>query len=228
MKKNLFKIIPPVLVLLIVPAISLIAVDGPIVGVNTNQLDSFHQALQKALADQETRVRNLTAQATNRTNAPMSIDKVALGNAMIMLDIKRTLVANFWDNAVTQNAGFQQRLLQILDKDLITEADLAELQNAADRVRASNLSQNIQQQQLQQQMQQQQTTQSQQPTVIPPSYSNFPQTTQTTTAQPTQTTQTTQPAQTSQPLPVVLPSSPQPGVIPASAPAPAQAAPRRG
>jgi hypothetical protein len=224
MKKILFKVMPPLLLLLIAPTIPVIGVDGQIVGVNASQLDSFHQALQKALTDQETRVRNLTAQATNRTNAPMSIDKVALGNAMIMLDVKRTLVANFWDNPVTQNAGFQQRLLQILNKDLITEGDLAELQNAADQIRAFNLRINMQQQQVQQQ----QAAQPQQSTVVSPNYSSFPQTTQPAQTTTTQPYQTTQPAQTSQPLPIVLPPSPQPGVIPAPAPVPAQAAPRRG
>ena len=215
MKKILLKVMPPLLLLLVAPTIPVIGVDGPIFGTNASQSDSFHQALQKALTDQETRVRNLTAQATNRSNAPMSIDKVALGNAMIMLDVKRTLVANFWDNPVTQNPGFQQRLLQILNKDLITEGDLAELQNAADQVRAYNLRTNMQQQQAQQQ----QAGQPQQSTVVPPTYSGYSQT--------TQPYQTTQPTQTSQPLPIVLPPSPQPGVIPAQAPLPAQAALRR-
>ena len=222
MKKFLFKAVPSLFLLLIAPSTPICGVDSSIVGSNSNQQDAFHQALQKALTDQETRVRNLTAQATNRTNAPMSIDKVALANAMIMLDVKRTLVANFWDNPVTQNSGFQQRLLQILNKDLITEGDLAELQNGADQVRASNMRYNMQQQQIQQQqIQQQQAVQPQQSTVVQPNYSGYSQTTQ-----PAQT-QTTQSVQNSQALPVVLPPSPQPGVVPAAAPIPAQAAPRR-
>lgn len=206
MKKMLIKVMPPLLLLLIAPAIPILAVNGQIVGTNTSQLDSFHQAMQKALIDQETRVKNLTARATDRSNAPLSFDKVALGNAMIMLDVKRTLVNNFWDNPVTQNTGFQQRLINILNKDLITEGDLSELQNAADQIRASSIRQAVQPQ----------TTQPvQSPTVVQPSSPTTQQ-----TSQSTQPNQITQPTQTSQPLPIVLPPSPQPGVIPAQAPAP--------
>lgn len=205
MKAILLKVMLSLLLLSLAPT-SLIAVDGPIVGVNAGQLDPFHQAMLRAVQEQEMRVKNLTAQATNRSNAPMSFDKVALGNAIIMLDVKRTLVSNFWDNPVTQDVGFQNRLISILNKDLIVESDLAELQNAADFIRSTMRSSG------------QQIPQPTQPSpILTPSSPGQP-IQQSQFAQPTQPTPTqpTTPSQTSSPLPIVLPPSPQPGVVPAS------------
>lgn len=205
MKAILLKVMLSLLLLSLVPT-SLISADGPIVGVNAGQLDPFHQAMLQAVQTQEMRVKNLTAQATNRSNAPMSIDKVALGNAIIMLDVKRTLVSNFWNNPVTQNTGFQNRLIQILNKDMIVESDLAELQNAADFIRSTMQSSG------------QPVAQPTQPSpILTPSSPGQP-IQQSQFAQPAQPTPTptTAPTQTSPPLPIVLPPSPQPGVIPAS------------
>jgi hypothetical protein len=179
---------------------------GQVIGSNvTGGQDAFHQAMQKALADQQTRVNTWGNQATNRSNAPMTIDKVALGNAMIMLDVKRTLVSNFWDNPVTLDPTFQQTLIRILNQDTILESDLALLQNMADQIRARMAQQSMQQAAAAQQTAAPQTTQVQPSNAIP-----TPVPTPASTTVPSTTT--TSPTITH---PIVVPAIPQPGVVPA-------------
>lgn len=141
--------------LLLLSSSCLFAQTGVVVGGSSGQQaigssaadgqDAFHAAMQKALADQQARVNQWGQQATNRSNAPMTVDKVALGNALIMLDVKRTLVSNFWDNPVTLDPTFQQTLIRILNQDTVLESDLALLQNMADQIRARMAQQTMQQ-----------------------------------------------------------------------------------
>lgn len=178
---------------------------GPVIGgsANTGTQDAFHQAMQKALTDQQNRVNAYGQRATNRSNAPMTIDKVALGNALIMLDVKRTLVANFWDNPVTLDPTFQQTLIRILNQDTVVESDLALLQNMADQIRAR-----MSQQAMQQAAAQQAATQQASPG----------QPSSTTPAPVTTTPSTIPPSSATPPVithPIVVPATPQPGVVPA-------------
>lgn len=104
---------------------------------NTAQeIANFRQQMVDELNKQQKYVDQLGAAIQDRTISPMFINSVELGNALIQMDVKRTLVANFWNSTTLASPVLRSVLLQTLQKDVITEGDLAYLQMVADTEKA--------------------------------------------------------------------------------------------
>lgn len=97
---------------------------------------NFRQQMTDELNKQQKYIDQLAAGVMDTSISPMFINKVELGNALIQLDVKKTLVANFWNSTTLASPVLRSVLLQILKKDLITEGDLAYLQTVADTEKA--------------------------------------------------------------------------------------------
>lgn len=96
----------------------------------TEQVDSnFSKQMNDAIQKQEQQVQNLKANATRKDVAPTWNSKLELENAIIQLEVKKTLVGNFAGTESLKSSLVRDRLLQVLNKPMITTADLADLQS---------------------------------------------------------------------------------------------------
>jgi hypothetical protein len=100
---------------------------------------NFRQQMVNELNKQQKYVDQLGAAIQDTTISPMFINSVELGNALIQMDVKRTLVANFWNSTTLASPTLRSVMLQTLQKDVITQADLAYLQMVADTEKANLL-----------------------------------------------------------------------------------------
>lgn len=96
---------------------------------------NFQRQLQEQLRLAEAHVKELSESVQSRSLAPAWTNKVEFQNALIMLNVKKTLVANFSNNPVIQSERMRGALLSLLQQDSITEADLIFLQNVANEER---------------------------------------------------------------------------------------------
>lgn len=90
--------------------------------------DNFNLQMQQEIQKAQQRVDKLARIATDQTRMPMMADKMALQNAMIMLEVKKTLVGNFQNTISVRSPLVRQALLNVLRKESISTGDLAELQ----------------------------------------------------------------------------------------------------
>lgn len=90
---------------------------------------NYDAAVSKAIANAEANVANLQNRATRQDLAPTWNSKLELQNAIIQLEVKKTLVGNFRNTESLQSPVVRDMLLRILNKDIITTADLADLQS---------------------------------------------------------------------------------------------------
>lgn len=98
---------------------------------------NIDQQMNQAVQNAEKNVQQLLANANRTDVAPSWEAKLQLENAIIQLEVKKTLVANF-QGAVSLNSPIvRQRLLEILNKDMITQADIAELQSLINQYKAT-------------------------------------------------------------------------------------------
>lgn len=90
--------------------------------------DRFLETLRGEIQKQSDLVNKLKDQIA-RTDivAPSSIN-TQFENAYTMLNVKRTLYANFVGTPSIKSPLVQKKLLQIFQKDIITQADLSELE----------------------------------------------------------------------------------------------------
>ena len=90
--------------------------------------DRFLATLRGEIQKQSDLVNKLKDQIA-RTDivAPSSIN-TQFENAYTMLNVKRTLYANFVGTPSIKSPLVQKKLLQIFQKDIITQADLSELE----------------------------------------------------------------------------------------------------
>lgn len=94
------------------------------------QVDSnFDIKLNDAVSKQQQLVQNLKANATRKDMAPTWNSKLELENAMIQLEVKKTLVGNFTGSESLKSSLVRNRLLEVLNKPMITTTDLADLQS---------------------------------------------------------------------------------------------------
>lgn len=101
-----------------------------------SDLDKFRAELKEEVRKADEKAQAMQKGIKLNKTSPMTIDKVAFGNAIMMLDVKKTLYTNFVNNPVIKSPAMQQALLTVMRKDIIQESDLAQLQNMADQVRA--------------------------------------------------------------------------------------------
>lgn len=112
---------------------------------NQYETQNFLQTLQGEINKQQALVNQITQQAA-RTDViyPAAITK-EYENAYIMLNVKKTLYANFVDTPSIQSPLIQAKLLQIFKKSLVTPADLAELDVLVKQERPKYAPQQVQQ-----------------------------------------------------------------------------------
>jgi hypothetical protein len=84
--------------------------------------------MQQAVSRAEDHVRRLQERATSPTDAPTWNTKLELQSAIIQLEVKKTLVNNFKGSEVLNSLNVRRKLLDVLNKSIITTADLADLQ----------------------------------------------------------------------------------------------------
>lgn len=113
-------------------------------------VQNFQKEMQEQLKKQYQQVEQLKARATDRSYAPDYNSKLALQNAIIMIDVKTSLVNNFMYADSLQSPRVRTVLMQTLQKDMITAGDLAYLQSVVDEERPSVQSMIQTQQQAQQ------------------------------------------------------------------------------
>lgn len=93
------------------------------------QEDDYENQLNAAIARAEQDVKDAQNSATRRDQAPTWNSKLEYQNAIVQLEVKKTLVNNFKKTESLKSPVVRAKLLQILNKSMITTADLAELQS---------------------------------------------------------------------------------------------------
>lgn len=89
---------------------------------------SFQNQIDQALKKAEQQVESAKYSATRKDIAPTTFSKIELQNALVQLDVKKTLVNNFKGTESLGSPLVRRKLIEILNKTLITPADLADLQ----------------------------------------------------------------------------------------------------
>lgn len=97
--------------------------------------DNIDQEMNAAVQKAENEVQVQFKNATRRDTVPLWSDKVQLENAIIQLEVKKTLVNNFKGTISLQSPLVRAKLIQLLNQDIIMESDLAELQNLVNQER---------------------------------------------------------------------------------------------
>ncbi|HRD55060.1 MAG TPA: hypothetical protein PLC42_01550 [Parachlamydiaceae bacterium] len=100
-----------------------------------NSPNAIDQEMDAAVQKAENEVQAQFKNATRRDTVPLWSDKVQLENAIIQLEVKKTLVNNFRGTVSLQSPLVRSKLLELLNKDIIMESDLAELQNLVNQER---------------------------------------------------------------------------------------------
>lgn len=93
------------------------------------ELDAYYAQLNQAIAKAEQRVQALKARVGDLGNVPVWSDKLELQQAIVQLEVKRTLFANFKGTESLRSGLVRDRLLAILNNSSISEGDLADLQS---------------------------------------------------------------------------------------------------
>lgn len=91
--------------------------------------DDYENQLNAAIARAEQDVKDTQYSATRRDQAPTWNSKLEYQNAIVQLEVKKTLVNNFKGTESLKSPVVRAKLLQVLNKPMITTADLAELQS---------------------------------------------------------------------------------------------------
>lgn len=127
---------------------------------SADDLQSFRLAMQNELLRAQDNVQQLEKRVADRHYAPQTTDKLALQNAIIMLDVKTTIVNKFSTGTAINDPAVREIILAILRKDMISAGDLVALQNTVNE--AHRKEETPQQQPAQPQEQQPAQTQMQQ------------------------------------------------------------------
>jgi hypothetical protein len=98
--------------------------------VSAADVQSFKLAMQNELTKAQDNVQQLERRISDRSYAPQTSDKIALQNAIIMLDVKTIIVNKFSTGTAINDLNVQETILAILRKDMITAGDLEGLQAA--------------------------------------------------------------------------------------------------
>lgn len=90
---------------------------------------NFDTQMEQAIQKAEDETKKAQNNATRRDMAPTWNTKLELENAILQLEVKKTLVNNFKNTESLNSQAVRDKLLQVLNKPMITTADLADLQN---------------------------------------------------------------------------------------------------
>lgn len=95
---------------------------------NSVEIDNYLQNLQKEIQKQQTQVDALKNQLERTDVVTPGYVVTQFDNAYTMLNVKKTLYANFVGTASIQSPIVRAKLLQIFQKDIVSPGDLSELQ----------------------------------------------------------------------------------------------------
>jgi hypothetical protein len=95
---------------------------------NQAELTGYYNQLEQAINKAEKAVEQAKYEATRKDIIPSSVNTIALQNAIVQLDVKKTLVNNFKGTESLQSPLVRRELLAVLNKSLIMPSDLANLQ----------------------------------------------------------------------------------------------------
>ncbi|MBS4168275.1 hypothetical protein PARA125_000909 [Parachlamydia sp. AcF125] len=93
----------------------------------------FYKQIEDLIAKDQKRLQELQERAYSRKKVPMWSHKVELEQAIITLDVKKVLYANFKNTLSIESSLVREKLLSLMRKDNITMSDLAELQALTER-----------------------------------------------------------------------------------------------
>lgn len=98
--------------------------------ISEQALDSYYNSLNKQIQMQEERVNKLLDRMKKGVQIPSQIQRVEIEHAIVMLDVKRTLYANFYNTeSLKQSRAVRNMLSRLMSQNEITVSDLSALQN---------------------------------------------------------------------------------------------------
>ena len=97
---------------------------------------NYDAQIDQAISQAEAEVQKQLNNATRRDVVPMWSDKVQLETAIRDLELKKILAANFKGTQSLNNPLIRNKLLEILNKSVIMQSDLAELQSLVTQEKA--------------------------------------------------------------------------------------------
>jgi hypothetical protein len=115
--------------LLLVFSFQFIHAGGDIDAHSQQDLQKFYALMEAEITLAEQKVHELWVAYNSNAEMPSNIKRLELESAITMLELKKILVANFVDTPSAQIEVIQEKLLEILQKDLIEEIDFIELQH---------------------------------------------------------------------------------------------------
>lgn len=98
--------------------------------------DTFTRKMEEAISRQEDEVKRTQAQATRHDVAPAWNTKLEFQNATIQLEVKKTLVNNFKNSESLASPLVRNKLMEVLNKPMVTTADLVDLQTTVQQEKA--------------------------------------------------------------------------------------------
>lgn len=97
---------------------------------SASEMEAYYSSLQAQIDQQNVRVEALIKRAQSGQQVPTPVQRVEIEQAIMMLDVKKTLYNNFYDTrTIKQSAAVRRALLQILSQFDITIVDLSGFQN---------------------------------------------------------------------------------------------------
>lgn len=96
------------------------------------ELANFYREMQVEIDYAEKKVEMLLEKVKQQDTIFSKIARMELETAIVMLDVKKTLVANFAGKPSLESPLVRNKLISILRKDIIDQIDLLELQNLVD------------------------------------------------------------------------------------------------
>lgn len=93
-----------------------------------SELDAYYSEVYQAIGKAEVRVQELQSVVGGGQEVPTWSRKLELQHAIVQLEVKKTLFANFKGTESLRSPLVRQALLQVLNNPSISESDLADLQ----------------------------------------------------------------------------------------------------
>lgn len=94
-----------------------------------SELNSYYAALKKQVDKQNQVVQGMMQSLEERKTIFSQAQRAQMEQAIIMLDVKKTLYSNFvGTETIKKSPAVRDMLLKVLSQNVITESDLASLQ----------------------------------------------------------------------------------------------------
>jgi len=98
------------------------------------EMESYYASLRAEIEKQDAYAQGLVKQASRGEMVPSQIQRVKMQQAIITLEVKRTLFANFYKTpTIEQSPQVREALKQLLSQFDIAVPDLAAFQNLVER-----------------------------------------------------------------------------------------------